>query len=65
MKSAREVAIDAAREAFGLGGWSRETFLVMLQDKCETGVSLRRAVDVFERAIEADRRVHASLHAPS
>lgn len=65
MKSAKDVAIDAVQEAFGLTVWSRETFLVMLADKGEIGGNLRKSVAVFDRVIEADRKQHASMRAPS
>jgi hypothetical protein len=65
MKSAKDVAIDAVREAFGLMGWSRETFIVMIADKGEMGQNVRKAVDVFERVIEADRKQNANARAPS
>jgi hypothetical protein len=65
MKTARDVAIGVVQEAFGLGGWLRETFLVMLADKCELGANLRKMVDTLERAIEADRKMQSSMRAPS
>jgi hypothetical protein len=65
MKSAKDVAIDAVREAFGMTGFSRETFVVMMNDKGETGSIYRKAVEAVERAIEMDRKASASLRAPS
>lgn len=65
MKSARDVAIDAVREAFGMTGFTRETFVVMVKDPGDTGAIYRKAIDAVERAIESDRKAHASLRAPS
>lgn len=65
MRSAKDVAILAVQEAFGLTTWERATFVAMLGDKGETGASLRRAVDAVERAIDADRKLQASMLAAS
>lgn len=64
VRSEKDLAIDAIHEAMA-SGWSRATFLQMLQDPGELGTTMRRLVGCVERTIEADRKRHASLVAPS
>lgn len=64
MKSAKDTAIDAVHEYMGQG-FSREMFLLIINDSGEVGTGARKMVSVFEKAIEKDRAAIIKSMGPS
>lgn len=64
MKSARDRAIDVVHAMMG-GGFGRDTFLVMMADRGDTGTVIRKWVDAVEAGVEQDRREVAAAGKPS
>lgn len=64
MKPARERAIDVVLGVMG-NGFSRETFLVMANDRSDTGALIRKWIDAVEAGIELDRRSVAAAEKSS
>jgi hypothetical protein len=64
MKTARERAVDVVLGVMG-NGFSRETFLVMANDRSDTGALIRKWVDAVEAGVEQDRREIAAMGKPS
>jgi hypothetical protein len=65
VKSAREVALDAAHRMLIFRNFDRSFLSTLLKDDGVVGRALRDVVEAFEKTIDADRLAHEKARAPS